>query len=66
MNITIKEVKTKKMLKDFVRFPNTLYKGNPYYVPQIESMDYATLSPDKNRAFEAGELNTVAATTLLM
>lgn len=55
MNITIKEVTTKKMLKDFVRFPNTLYKGNPYYVPQIESMDYATLSPDKNRAFEVCE-----------
>lgn len=55
MNVTIKEVATKKMLKDFVKFPNILYKENPYYVPQIESMDFDTLSPDKNRAFEVCE-----------
>lgn len=52
MTVTIKEVTTKKDLKAFVHFPNKLYKGNPYYVPQIESMDRDTLSPDKNHAFE--------------
>ena len=52
---TIKEVKTKKDLKAFVHFPNVLYKGNPYYVPQIESMDMDTLSPEKNHAFEVCE-----------
>lgn len=55
MIVIIKEVKTPKMLKDFVKFPNILYKENPYYVPQIESMDYDTLSPEKNRAFEVCE-----------
>ena len=51
----IKEVTTKKELKSFVHFPNRLYKGNPYYVPQIESMDCDTLTPEKNHAFEVCE-----------
>ena len=53
--IQIKEVTTKKELKTFVHFPNVLYKGNPYYVPQIESMDRDTLTPEKNHAFEVCE-----------
>lgn len=55
MMIQIKEVTTKRELKAFVHFPNALYKGNPYYVPQIESMDRDTLSPSKNHAFEVCE-----------
>ncbi|MBR0177205.1 MAG: N-acetyltransferase [Bacteroidales bacterium] len=51
----IKEVATRKELKAFVHFPNQLYKGNPYYVPQLESMDFDTLSPSKNHAFEVCE-----------
>lgn len=53
--ITIKEVTTKRELKSFVHFPNALYKSNPYYVPQIESMDCDTLKPKKNHAFEVCE-----------
>lgn len=55
MNVTIKEVTTRKELKAFVHFPNALYKGNPCYVPQIESMDCDTLTPEKNHAFEVCE-----------
>ena len=51
----IKEVTTRKDLRAFVHFPNQLYKGNPYYVPQIESMDRDTLTPEKNHAFEVCE-----------
>ena len=51
----IKEVATRKELNAFVHFPNVLYKGNPYYVPQIESMDRDTLTPGKNHAFEVCE-----------
>ena len=29
--ITIKEAKTRKEIKEFVEFPNKLYKDNPYY-----------------------------------
>ena len=52
MDVTIKEVRTKSDLRKFVHFPNVLYKDNPYYVPQIESMDRDTLTPSKNHVFE--------------
>ena len=55
MDVTIKEVRTKSDLRKFVHFPNELYKDNPYYVPQIESMDRDTLTPSKNHAFEICE-----------
>ncbi len=55
MSVTIKKVTDKQGLKAFVRFPNQLYAGNEYYVPQIESMDMDTLSPEKNRAFDVCE-----------
>ncbi|MBR5176364.1 MAG: N-acetyltransferase [Bacteroidales bacterium] len=55
MTISIKEVTDKRGLRRFVHFPNELYKGNKYYVPQIESMDMDTLTPAKNKAFEVCE-----------
>jgi len=55
MEVQIKEVKSKRELRAFVHFPNELYKDNPYYVPQIESMDRDTLMPSKNHAFEVCE-----------
>ena len=33
--LTIKEVKTKKEIKDFIDFPLKLYKGNDYFVPMF-------------------------------
>ena len=53
--IQIKEVTTKKDLRTFVHFPNQLYKGNSFYVPQIESKERDTLTPAKNHAFEVCE-----------
>ena len=35
--LEVKEVKTRKQVKQFLDFPNQLYKGNPYYVPPIYS-----------------------------
>ena len=55
MQVVVKQVSTRKELKAFVHFPNKLYRGNPYYVPQIESMDRDTLNPKKNHAFEVCE-----------
>ena len=55
MIVKIKEVTTRRDLKAFVHYPNALYKDNPYYVPQIESMELNTLTPDKNHAFEVCE-----------
>lgn len=55
MPITIKKVENRKELNMFVDFPNTLYKGNPYYVPKIFSDEIATLDPKKNPAYEFSE-----------
>lgn len=49
-NVIIKEVKSAKYLKRFIAFPNTLYNGNPYRVPQLFGFERATLSPAKNPA----------------
>ena len=52
MDVQIKEVTTKKDLKAFVNFPFTLYRGNPYWVPNLVSDDLNTLDKEKNPAFE--------------
>lgn len=55
MPITIKKVESRKELNMFVDFPNTLYKGNSYYVPKIFSDEIETLDPKKNPAYEFSE-----------
>ena len=35
MPITIKDVTTPRELKQFIKFPYLLYKGNPYWVPPM-------------------------------
>jgi GNAT superfamily N-acetyltransferase len=52
MSVTIKEVKTPKELKAFIRFNYELYKGNPYSVPDLYDDMVNTFSPQKNPAFE--------------
>lgn len=49
--ITIKEAKTKRELVQFMEFPLKLYKGNPYYVPDILSSQVADMQREKNPAF---------------
>jgi len=50
MKVTIKEVTNKLQLKQFVHFPNALFKDNPYYVPKLEMLIRAELNPKKNPA----------------
>jgi GNAT superfamily N-acetyltransferase len=52
MTITLQEVHTKRQLKQFVKFPLRLYRGNPYYVPAMYSGELTTLDREKNPAFE--------------
>ncbi|MCD6113329.1 MAG: N-acetyltransferase [Bacteroidales bacterium] len=51
-NIIVKEVKTKSDLRKFIAFPDKLYKGNKYRVPQLHMYERAALYPKKNPAFE--------------
>lgn len=46
--VEIKEVKTKKDLKKFAKYPVKLYKDCPYYVPSIRSDELNTFNPKKN------------------
>ncbi len=52
MSIEIREVKTAKELKAFIKFPFSLYKDNPYWVPPLVQFEESTLKKDKNPAFE--------------
>lgn len=46
--ITIKEVSTKKDLKDFVLFSFDLFKNNPYWVPPLIFDEIETFDKEKN------------------
>lgn len=46
--IEIKEVKTRRDLKLFAKYPVILYKGCPYYVPSLRSDEMNTFNPKKN------------------
>lgn len=48
MSVSIKTVETKADLKAFVKFPLELYKGCPYYVPNLYVDEMSTLDMDKN------------------
>ena len=52
MNIQIKEVISKSDLMKFIRFPYTLYKNNPFWVPALDLDEKVSLSRTKNPAFE--------------
>ena len=44
--LEIKEVKTKKEQRDFVKFPLKLYADSPYYVPMLYGGEFAIFKPD--------------------
>ena len=49
--IVVKEVKGRKMLKDFVKFQTKLYKNNPYFVPPLIQDELNFFSKKKNPSF---------------
>lgn len=52
MSVNIVKVETKKQLNKFVEFGYNLYKGNPYYIPDLHGDVINTLRKDRNAAFE--------------
>ena len=50
--ITIKELKTKKELIEFVKFPFKLYKNTPYWIPPIISEESNSFDKNLNPVFE--------------
>lgn len=51
MSIDIREVTTKKELSSFIRYPFTLYRDNPYWVPPLLIDEKRTLQRKTNPAF---------------
>jgi hypothetical protein len=49
--VTVKEITSKRELKQFVCFPFSLYKSDPYWVPPLISDEMKTLSKDVNPSF---------------
>jgi hypothetical protein len=50
--LEIIEIKTRKEIKKFVKFPLELYKNNKYFVPPLMMEEINTFIPEKNPAFE--------------
>ncbi|MEC7263793.1 MAG: GTP cyclohydrolase, partial [Bacteroidota bacterium] len=50
-----KQVQSKSDLKTFVKFPFSLYKGSPYWVPPIINDEMESFDPDKNPVFKNAE-----------
>lgn len=50
--VIIKKVETRKDMRDFINFPNILYKNNPLFVPSIYSDELADWNKKKNPAFD--------------
>lgn len=50
--VQVEQVKTKKQLRQFVHFPNELYRDCEYYVPMINLDEKNNFIPKKNPAFE--------------
>nr|WP_321224031.1 GNAT family N-acetyltransferase [uncultured Psychroserpens sp.] len=53
--ITVKEIHSKKELKQFVKFPFKIYKDSKYWVPPIIKQELETFNKDKNPIFEDAE-----------
>ncbi|MDO6759388.1 GTP cyclohydrolase [Tamlana sp. 2_MG-2023] len=53
--IKLKEVKTKKELKAFVKFPFKLYKGSKYWTPPIISQEIKSFNKKENPVFNDAE-----------
>ncbi len=50
--VEITEVCSRSQLRQFVAFPEQLYRAHPYYVPKLVDDELATLSREKNPAFD--------------
>ncbi len=61
MEITIKKVLNKKMLKDFIMFPWQIYKNDPNWVAPLISDMYHRFDPVKNPYYEHADVEMFLA-----
>jgi GNAT superfamily N-acetyltransferase len=56
MSVEIRAIEDRKGLKAFIRFPYSIYKNDPCWVPPLDFDDLGTLDRNKNPACEYCEL----------
>jgi GNAT superfamily N-acetyltransferase len=61
MSVQLKEVTTRRDLKQFIRFPYRHYRNSPHWIPPLISGEMTTLSSAKNPAFEHCEVKFLLA-----
>ncbi|MCX6326142.1 MAG: GNAT family N-acetyltransferase [Bacteroidia bacterium] len=54
-NMQVIEVITKQDKKEFINFPKGLYRGDPFWVCQLDSGIESVFNPQKNYTFKHGE-----------
>ena len=59
--IEIKEVKTKKDIKAFVKYPHKLYKDSKYYVPFLNIDEVNKFDKDKDNIIDQSEISDAIA-----
>ncbi|OSY87895.1 GTP cyclohydrolase [Tenacibaculum holothuriorum] len=59
--IVIKEITSKKEMKQFVKFPFSLYKNNKYWVPPIIKDELATFDKTQNPVFKQADATFLLA-----
>ena len=55
--IVVQEAISKKEISDFVKFPFTLYKNNPYWIPPLISEEITSFDKKKNPIFKSAQAN---------
>lgn len=53
--VEVREVKTRREFKKFVKFPTWLYRNDENYVPPFELDEFNLTNPKKNESFEDSE-----------
>ena len=61
MGVEITEVRSRSELKDWVTFPNRLYRGDPRYVPQLIGQEIDFFDRAKNPSFKIAQTRLLAA-----
>ncbi len=56
MKCIVRIVQTKRQMNDFVELPRKIYKGNPYYVPDLESDVRGWFNPKHNPGLQHSEV----------
>src|SRR5579872_2043515 len=56
MTIEVREVNSARSLREYIYFPQTIYKGDPHWVTPIYSDEFDFHSPKRNSALQYSDV----------